>query len=82
MKRQIENRFSIVGYYHMDLLNPIFYGNPRDELGDLPATPMVPRNYYNPFIYNGIPLLFDQNRHDLDPKEVAGKSPSSASGFP
>ena len=38
MKRQLENRLSIVGYYHMDLLNPIFYGNPLDELGDLPAT--------------------------------------------
>ena len=34
MKRQIENQFSIVGYYHMEMLNPIFYGNPLGELGD------------------------------------------------
>ena len=67
MKRQLENRLSIVGYYHMDLLNPIFCGNPLDELGDLPATSYGPQNCYNPFIYNGISLLFDQNRHDLDP---------------
>ena len=38
MKRQLENRLSIVGYHHMDLLNPKNYGNPLAELGDLPAT--------------------------------------------
>ena len=56
MKRLIENRFSIVGYYHMDLLNLIFYGNPRDELGDLPATSLGSKSCRFWSNNKGIPL--------------------------
>ena len=82
MKRQIENRFSIVGYYHMDLPNLIFYGNPPSELGDLPIPPMVPQNCYNYLIYNWVSLLFDTIRADLDPQGGMGRSPNSLGGFP